>query len=336
MSFKSRQIELVSRPHGWPDPTNFRIAETEVRDPGDGQIVVRNLIMSVDPYMRGRMNAAKSYVAPYAIDEPLEGDAIGEVVASQAADLSEGDIVLHSAGWREYALIDAGSAEKVSADEAPLGAYLGVLGMPGMTAYLGLYKVAEFRAGDTVWVSGAAGAVGQIAGQLAKIGGAARVVGSAGSAAKVALLTERFGFDAAFDYHEGSLKDQVAEAAPDGLDVYFDNVGGEHLEAAIGAANLHARFALCGASSAYNLTTAPPGPRNMTMILSKRLRLQGFLVYDHEAVRKEFIETVAPLVGGGRLVWDETTFDGLENAPEALLAMLTGKTTGKTLVRLAN
>ncbi|MFD2421711.1 NADP-dependent oxidoreductase [Amycolatopsis pigmentata] len=337
MSYRSRQIELASRPSGWPEPSNFRLAETEVPDPGEGRLVVRNLLMSVDPYMRGRMNEVKTYIEPYALGAPLEGGAIGEVVASRAAGLSKGDIVLHSAGWREYALLDAGSVEKVSADEAPLGAYLGVLGMTGMTAYVGVHKVAEVRAGDTVWVSGAAGAVGQIAGQLAKIGGAAQVIGSAGSAEKVALLTERLGFDAAFDYHEGRLKDQVAKAAPDGLDVYFDNVGGEHLEAAIGAANLHARFALCGASSTYNLPTASqPAPRNLVMVLQKRLRLQGLLVFDHEAIRDEFIATVAPLVRSGRLVYDETIFEGLENAPEALLAILTGKTTGKALVRIAH
>lgn len=336
MSYRSRQIELASRPSGWPELSNFRLGETEVPEPGQGQIVVRNLVMSVDPYMRGRMNEVKTYIEPYTLGAALEGGAIGEVVASEAAGLSKGDIVLHSAGWREYALLDAGTVEKVPADEAPLGAYLGVLGMPGLTAYVGVHKVAEVRAGDTVWVSGAAGAVGQVAGQLAKIGGA-RVIGSAGSAEKVALLTERLGFDTAFDYHEGRLKDQVAKAAPDGLDVYFDNVGGEHLEAAIGAANLHARFALCGASSTYNLPSASqPAPRNLVMVLQKRLKLQGLLVFDYEDIRDEFIATVTPLVNSGRLVYDETVFEGLENAPEALLAILDGKTTGKALVRIAS
>src|SRR5262245_49675483 len=230
MPYTSREIRLASRPApGEPQPSDFQLAETEVADPADGEFVVRNLFMSVDPYMRGRMGDRPSYVPPYALNEPLDGGAVGEVVASNHKRFAVGDVVLHQAGWREYALLGRG-ARKVSTEGISPSAYLGVLGMPGLTAYVGLLDIGALQEGDVVFVSGAAGAVGSVAGQIAKLRGHT-VIGSAGSADKVAHLVDELGFGHAFDYHDG-VREQLRAAAPDGIDVYFDNVGGEHLEAA--------------------------------------------------------------------------------------------------------
>src|SRR4051794_18659955 len=253
----AQEIQLAARPHGEPKPTDFRVAEASVPDkPGAGEVLVRNLWMSVDPYMRGRMNDVKSYVPPFQLDAALDGGAVGEVVAAgeEVEGVAEGDIVLHGLGWREHALVPGKHARKVDTQIAPPQAYLSVLGMPGLTAYAGLIEVAGLREDDVVFVSGAAGAVGSIAGQIAKLRGHV-VIGSAGSPEKVAYVTDELGFDAAFDYHDGPVADRLAEAAPDGIDVYFDNVGGEHLEAAIGALNLNGRVAMCGAISNYNATS---------------------------------------------------------------------------------
>src|SRR4051794_25581809 len=228
MPYTSKEIRLAARPSaGEPQPSDFQLAETEVADPGEGELVVRNLFMSVDPYMRGRMNDVPSYVPPYELGKPLDGGAVGEVVASNHKRFAVGDIVTHQLGWREYALIGRG-AQKVDTDGISPSAYLGVLGMPGLTAYVGLLDIAGLNDGDVVFVSGAAGAVGSGAGQIAKLRGHT-VIGSAGSAEKVAWLKE-LGFDAAFNYHDGPVKEQLKAAAPDGIDVYFDNVGGDHLE----------------------------------------------------------------------------------------------------------
>src|SRR5215212_6399642 len=255
MPFTSREIRLAARPVGEPEPSDFELAETEVADPADGELVVRNTFMSVDPYMRGRMSDAKSYAAPFEVGAVMYGGAVGEVVASHADGFEPGDVVLHQLGWREYATVPAQQAQKVDATRVPASAYLGVLGMPGLTAYVGLLDVAGLKDGDVVFVSGAAGAVGSLAGQIAKLRGHT-VVGSAGSAEKVQYLTS-IGFDHAFDYHDG-VREQLKVAAPDGIDVYFDNVGGDHLEAALGALRQGGRAALCGAISVYNATEAPP------------------------------------------------------------------------------
>ncbi|MBB5115222.1 NADP-dependent oxidoreductase [Micromonospora echinospora] len=329
----NREIHLVSRPDGWPTPENFRLVTTEVPTPGPGQVVVRNRFMSVDPYMRGRMNDVKSYVPPFALDAPLDGGAIGEVVAGEAGGVKPGDVVLHGLGWREYALVDARGARKVDPDLAPVTAYLGVLGMTGLTAYAGLLDVAAMKPGETVFVSGAAGAVGSMVGQIAKLRGAGRVIGSAGSRAKVERLTA-LGFDAAFDYHDGPVSKQLRAAAPDGVDVYFDNVGGDHLEAAIGAMNLHGRAAICGMIAQYNATEPPAAPRNLALVIGKRLTLRGFLVSDHGHLREQFVQEVAGWLREGRLSYDETVIDGIEQAPEAFLGLLRGENLGKMLVRL--
>ncbi|MEH0820399.1 NADP-dependent oxidoreductase [Micromonospora sp. CPCC 205554] len=329
----NREIHLVSRPDGWPTPENFRLVTTEVPTPGPGQVVVRNRFMSVDPYMRGRMNDVKSYVPPFALDAPLDGGAIGEVVAGEAGGVKPGDTVLHGLGWREYALVDAKGVRKVDPGLAPVTAYLGVLGMTGLTAYAGLLDVAAMRPGETVFVSGAAGAVGSMVGQIAKLRGAGRVIGSAGSPAKVERLTA-LGFDAAFDYHDGPVYKQLRAAAPDGVDVYFDNVGGDHLEAAIGAMNLHGRAAICGMIAQYNATEPPAAPRNLALVIGKRLTLRGFLVGDHGHLREQFVQEVAGWLREGRLSYDETIVDGIEQAPEAFLGLLRGENLGKMLVRL--
>ncbi|WP_430496536.1 NADP-dependent oxidoreductase [Micromonospora trifolii] len=328
----NREIHLASRPQGWPTEDTFRLVETEVPTPGPGQIVVRNQYMSVDPYMRGRMNDVKSYVPPFALDAPLDGAAIGEVVASEAADIAVGTTALHGLGWREYALLDAAAARPVDPSIASVSAYLSVLGMTGLTAYAGLLEVAAMKPGETVFVSAAAGAVGSLVGQIAKLKGAGRVIGSAGSPAKVERL-RALGFDAAFDYHDG-VRESLRAAAPDGIDVYFDNVGGDHLEAAISAMNLHGRAAICGMIAQYNATEPPAAPRNLALVIGKRLTLRGFLVNDHNDVRAAFVRDVAGWLRDGTLSYDETIVDGIENAPAAFLGLLRGDNLGKMLVRV--
>jgi NADPH-dependent curcumin reductase CurA len=331
---RGREIRLAARPTGAPTPDNFELADVDVPAPADGEIVVRNLVMSVDPYMRGRMDDVKSYVPPYRLGAPLEGGAVGEVVASGDPDLAVGDTVLHNLGWRDYAVVPKGGARRVDPKAAPsLSTYLGVLGMPGLTAYVGLLDIAAMQPGETVFVSGAAGAVGSIVGQIAKARGAARVVGSAGSAAKVERLRE-LGFDAAFDYHDGPVRHRLKEAAPDGIDVYFDNVGGEQLEAAIGAMRQYGRIALCGAISQYNEATG--GIRNLGLAVGKRLTLRGYIILDHGQRMKEFVPEMAGWLREGRVRYDETIVDGLENAPGAFIGMLAGQNTGKMIVRLAD
>ncbi|MGW4378654.1 NADP-dependent oxidoreductase [Kitasatospora sp. NPDC004531] len=329
-----REWHLAARPQGWPVASDFALVEAPVRQPGPGEIVVRNAYLSVDPYMRGRMNDQESYVPPFALGEPMDGGAVGRVVASNAEGFEAGDAVLHGLGWREYATVNAAHAVKVDPELAPLSAYLGVLGMPGLTAYAGLLEVASFRAGDVVFVSGAAGAVGSLVGQIARLKGAARVVGSAGSAEKVATLVDGYGFDAAFNYKDGPVAELLAKAAPEGIDVYFDNVGGDHLEAAIGALRVHGRATLCGAIAQYNATSAPTGPRNLALAIGKRLRLQGMLVSDHGALRGQFLEEVGGWLRDGSLRYDETVVEGVENTAEAFIGMLRGVNTGKMVVQV--
>jgi len=333
VSVLSTEVRLAARPHGWPTAETFEIARTELGDPGPGSLLVRNRVMSVDPYMRGRMDDRKSYVAPYQVGHALEGGAVGEVVESGDEAFKPGDTVLHGHGWREYALVDARSVAKVDPSVAPLSAYLGVLGMPGLTAYAGLLRTAEFKPGDVVFVSSAAGAVGQVVGQLARHKGAAKVIGSAGSAAKVAYLKDELGFDEAFDYHDGPVREQLQRAAPDGIDVYFDNVGGEHLEAAIAALRPYGRVALCGAISQYNVAGA--GIRNLSLAIGKRLTLRGYIVSDHNRQMPEFLTEMGGWLREGKVRYDETVVDGLENAPAAFMGMLAGENTGKMIVRLA-
>jgi NADPH-dependent curcumin reductase CurA len=334
MATMNREIRLASRPHGEPQPTDFELAETPMPEPAEGELLVRNLYMSVDPYMRGRMSDAPSYAAPYEVGKVMHGGAVGEVVASRSDAVREGDVVVHAAGWREHAVIKAEHARAVDTGAVPAFRYLGVLGMTGLTAYVGLLDIAALRDGDVVFVSGAAGAVGSMAGQIAKLRGHT-VIGSAGSPGKVAHLLDDLGFDAAFDYHDGPVYKRLREAAPDGIDLYFDNVGGEHLEAAIGAFRTHGRAALCGAISTYNATEAPPGPRNMSNLVGKRLTLRGYIITDHFDRQADFEAEVGAWVRDGRIVCRETIVEGgIEAAPQAFIDLLRGANTGKMLVKL--
>ncbi|BCL30886.1 NADP-dependent oxidoreductase [Streptomyces aurantiacus] len=330
----NREWHLVSRPVGWPKPEDFALVEAELKQPGPDQVLVRNKHLSVDPYMRGRMSAAKSYVAPFELGKVMQGGAVGEVVASNAEGIAVGDHVLHFFGWREYAVVDAKNAVKVDPEAAPLTTYLGVLGMTGLTAYAGLLRTAAFKEGDSVFVSGAAGAVGSQVGQLARLKGASRVIGSAGSDEKVQLLVEEYGFDAAFNYKDGQVSEQLRKAAPDGVDVYFDNVGGDHLEAAIGSLNLRGRIAICGMISVYNNTEPAPGPKNLGRLIATRGRIEGFLVGDHYDLQPQFVEEVGPWVASGELKYRETVVEGIENNLEAFLGVLRGDNTGKMIVTL--
>jgi NADPH-dependent curcumin reductase CurA len=329
---RSREIRLAARPRGMPAPGDFELAEVELPDPVDGQILVRNAFVSVDPYMRGRMNDVRSYVPPFAIGEPLTGGAVGQVVASGAEEWPEGAWVVHDQGWREAALLEGARVHAVDPSSAPLSTALGVLGMPGLTAFVGVVDIGQVEEGDVVFVSGAAGAVGSLAGQLARLRGA-RVIGSAGRAAKTAWLDE-LGFDATFDYQETPPRKALRELAPEGIDVYFDNVGGATLEAAIAALNRNGRIVACGSIAGYNATEPQPGPRNMFMVVTKRLRMQGFIVFDHFDRWGAFREEVAPLVADGTIRYRETVVDGIDRAPEAFLALFAGDNVGKMLVRV--
>jgi len=329
-----RQIVLASRPSGWPTEDNFALTEAGRPELTDGQVRVRNLFMSVDPYMRGRMNDTKSYVPPFQLGEPLQGGAIGSVVETRSPDLAVGDLVLHMLGWRDEAVLPARHAQKIAdvAGQSP-SAYLGVLGMPALTAYVGLLDIAALMPGDVVFVSGAAGAVGSMVGQIAKLKGAARVIGTAGSEEKVSWLRE-IGFDAAFNYKAAPVFGQLREAAPGGIDVYFDNVGGDHLEASLAVLNTHGRVAMCGAIAHYNATELPAGPHNLGLVIGKRLTLRGFIVSDHQDRLPAMIADVSGWLRDGKLFHTETVVDGLDQAPSAFINLLRGHNTGKMIVRL--
>ncbi len=329
-----REVRLASRPNGWPTHDNFEVATVEPPALADGELRVRNTFLSVDPYMRGRMNDGPSYADPFKVGEVMYGGAVGVVEESRSDTHAVGDAVAHQMGWREVATGPARAFAKIDTDLAPASAYLGTLGMPGLTAYAGLLDIAAMVPGDTVFVSGAAGAVGSLVGQIAQLREAKRVIGSAGSADKVAWLTDELGFDAAFNYKDGPVAQQLAAAAPEGIDVYFDNVGGEHLEAAIGAMNLNGRIALCGAISMYNATEPPPGPRNLALMVGNRLNMRGFIVIDHTDRQPAFIAEVAGALRDGRVRYRETFVDGIDNMPEAFIGMLRGDNTGKMVVRL--
>lgn len=331
----STQIQLVARPTGWPTHDDFRTVQVDLPDLAPGQVRVRNDFVSVDPYMRGRMNDVKSYTPPFALGETMTGGAVGRVESSTAEGFAVGDVVLHQLGWRDVAQGDAAAFRVVpEIPGVPLSAYLGILGMTGLTAYVGLLEIAGLREGDTVFVSGAAGAVGTAAGQIARLKGAGRVVGSAGTPEKVALLTERYGYDAAFSYKDGPVADQLAVAAPEGIDLYFDNVGGDHLEAALGAFNDFGRAALCGAISQYNETEPTPGPRNMSNMVTRSLMLRGFTIGHHLEHFPAFSRDMGAWLQAGDVVFDETVVDGIENSVDAFLDLMRGANTGKMVVRV--
>lgn len=330
----SREVRLAARPTGWPTTENFNVATVDLPELQDGEVLVRNAVMSVDPYMRGRMDDRPSYVPPFQVGAALEGGAVGEVVVSKSDNVATGTQVLHGFGWREYAVLPAKRVQPIDTAVAPASAYLGVLGMPGFTAYVGLTEIAAMKEGDAVFVSGAAGAVGSLVGQIARRRGASRVIGSAGSADKVRHLVDDLGFDAAFNYKDGNVGKQLREAAHDGIDVYFDNVGGDHLEAAIGSLNTFGRVAVCGMISQYNATEATPAPRNLALLITKRLSIRGFIVSDNNALQPAFLDEVGPWVRDGSLITEETFVDGgVDAAPQAFIDLMRGANTGKMLVR---
>jgi NADPH-dependent curcumin reductase CurA len=332
MEGTAREIRLVARPRGFPDEDLFELTETGIPDPGDGQLLVRNAYFSVDPYMRPRMNDVRSYVAPFTLGEAMTGGAVGRVASSRNARFAEGDWVVHGLGWREWALSDGSGMRKLDPAGAPVSLSLGVLGMPGFTAYYGLFELGQPKEGETVFVSGAAGAVGSAAGQMAKITGC-RVLGCAGSEEKIAWLRE-LGFDEPFDYRERVTHEALRALAPDGIDVYFDNVGGDTLEAAIGALRPHGRVVACGSISRYNDVEAAPGPRNMFMVVTKRLSIRGYIISDHYDRFPEFFAQAQEWVRDGRLQYRETVIEGIENAPRAFLDLFRGENIGKMLVKV--
>jgi NADPH-dependent curcumin reductase CurA len=290
--------------------------------------------MSVDPYMRGRMYDRKSYAASFSVGEPLTGGCVGRVVASESGAFAVGDHVHSYLGWREFALAQEEDLSKIDPEIAPIQAYLGVMGMPGMTAYVGLLDIGKPIPGETVFVSAAAGAVGSLVCQIAKLKGC-RVVGSAGSGEKVAWLLEQAGVDAAINYKTvADLKEAVGHHCPDGVDIYFENVGGEHLEAALANMNQFGRIPVCGMISQYNLAEGQPGPRNLALIIGKRLTLRGFIVSDHRDRSSQFKADMRAWIQGGVVRWEETVFEGLEAAPEAFIGLFEGLNMGKMLVKL--
>ena len=332
---QNRQVRLASRPSGWVTDDNFTLTNEAVPEPGDGQLVIRNIYMSVDPYMRGRMNDTKSYVPPFKVGEVLQAGVVGQVFASKHAEFAEGDHVVGMLGWENYSVTDGKNIRKIEAGGAPLSWHLGILGMPGMTAYVGLHTIAEVQAGENVFVSAASGAVGQIAGQIAKLHGC-RVSGCAGSDDKIAIMKEEFGYDAAFNYRNSkSMPASVAEVCPEGIDVNFENVGGEIFEAALWNMRDFGRIALCGMISNYNDEKMQPGPRGMAIVTVRRLRIQGFIVTDHPEVCKEYVARAVKWIDEGKLKYRETIAEGIENAPSAFINMLKGENTGKQIVQLA-
>jgi NADPH-dependent curcumin reductase CurA len=334
MSLVSREIRLAARPVGMPDESSFELVEVRVPDPGRGELLVRNVYMSVDPYMRGRMNDVKSYAAPFQIGEPLTGAAVGQVLRSNHPGFDEGEFVLSESGWRECFLSQGQNLRKIDAKLAPVSAYLGVLGMPGLSAYAGLLEIGKPKEGETVFVSGAAGAVGSLAGQIAKIRGC-HAIGSTGSDSKVGFLRDELGFDGAFNYRTTPPRAALRELAPRGIDIYFDNVGGEQLEAAISAMRPFGRIPVCGMISMYNATEPPSGPKNLILVVGKRITIRGFLVGDHLDRYSDFVRDVSAWLREGRILGKETVVEGIESAPAAFLGMLGGENVGKMLVRLA-
>ncbi|MBN9234552.1 MULTISPECIES: NADP-dependent oxidoreductase [Phyllobacteriaceae] len=335
MSVVAREILLNSRPAGTPTLDTFRKAERRLPAPGEGQLLVRTLWMSVDPYMRGRMRDQPSYIAPFQVGEPLEGSAVGVVEESRAEGFAKGDVVSHFAGWRDHAVIDAAGVTKVDLDAAPAEAWLGPLGVPGFTAYIGLERIGGLKAGETVFVSAAAGAVGSMAVQIAKAKGA-RVIASVGSAEKAAWLRE-LGADAVVNYKTATdLTAALREAAPEGIDVYFDNVGGNHLDAALAVAKNSARVVISGMIAGYNEEQPAEVMHNLASIIVKRLSLRGFIVLDHYDLYPQFSAAMIGWLKDGKVTSRDTVHEGLDNAPKAFLGLFSGDNTGKMLVRLAD
>jgi len=316
-----------------PSENDFELAEVLIPEINEGQMLVQNVYMSVDPYMRGRMGERESYIAPFELGKPLEGGAVGQVIESRGVHFQEGDYVLSNMGWREFFATDGSDLVRIDPVVAPVQNYLGILGMPGLTAYIGLQDVGKPKEGETVFVSTAAGAVGSLVCQIAKIKGC-RVVGSTGSEEKITWLTKEAGIDAALNYKTSeNLTEDLRRLCPEGIDIYFDNVGGTHLEAAIELMNNHGRIVLCGMISIYNATRPPRAPRNLISAIPKRLTLKGYIVHDHRDRLPDFTQDMSRWIKEGRIKWKETIVQGIEHATEAFLGLFSGESFGKMLVR---
>jgi NADPH-dependent curcumin reductase len=329
----NRQILLKSRPDGAPGLDNFEMMRSPVPEPGDGEVLMRTRYLSLDPYMRGRMSAAKSYAKPVEVGEPMVGGTVGEIVASRNAKFAVGDIVTGYGGWQDYALSGGVGLRKLDPAAAPVTTALGVLGMPGMTAYTGLLEIGQPKPGETVAVAAASGAVGSVVGQIAKIKGC-RAVGIAGGPDKCRYVVQELGFDACLDHRAADFARRLEAACPAGIDVYFENVGGAVQKAAWPLLNDFARVPVCGLIAQYNAATPMPGP-DMFSVLRKRLTLRGFIVWDFAAKQADFLRDAGEWVRSGRLKYREDMVEGLENAPAAFLGMLQGKNFGKLLVKVA-
>ena len=330
----SREIRLKSRPVGIPKESDFEMVEVPVPDLGENQLLVKNLYMSVDPYMRGRMTALRSYIPPFEIGQTLEGGSVGEVLESNNDQFKPGDIVVSFLGWREHFVSGGADLTKIDPGNVPVQAYLGTLGMPGLTAYCGLIEIGKPAKGETVFVSAASGAVGSIVSQIAKIKGC-RVVGSAGSDEKVTWLKEEAGADEAFNYKTaGDLVETVGRLNPGGIDVYYENVGGRHLEAALEHMNTYGRLVMCGMIDQYNATEPPVGPTNLGYVISKQLRMQGFIVMDYMDRMPQFYANMGKWITEGKIKWKETVMESIEKAPAAFIGLFEGKNFGKMVVKL--
>jgi NADPH-dependent curcumin reductase CurA len=333
MSHRSRELRLRARPEALPSGEHFELVEVDVPEPGEGEVLVRNEWMSVDPYMRGRMREGPSYAEPWAVGEAMQGGAVGRVIASGDAAFAGGDLVASNLGWRELALAPREAFMRLDPDVERVSDYLGALGMPGHTAYVGLLDLGQPQAGETVFVSAAAGAVGSVVGQIAKLRGC-RVVGSAGSEEKVAWLRDDLGFDAAINYRTTDLEAGLAEHAPEGVDIYFDNVGHDHLQAALNHLNMHGRVVACGSIAGYNEAEPRPGPNNLGNIVRQRLTIRGFIVSDHADRREAFLADMRRWLAEGEVRSRQTVVEGLERAPEAFLGLFDGTNIGKMVVRI--
>lgn len=334
----NRQILLAARPDGPPKESDFKLVETPVPEPGVGEVVTRTIYLSLDPYMRGRMNAAKSYATPVAIGEVMTGGAVGQVVASNNPEFTEGEIVFGQTGWQDYALSNGKGLRKLDAAQAPISTALGVLGMPGMTAYTGLHNIGQPKDGETLVVAAASGAVGSAVGQIGKIKGC-RVIGVAGSPEKCRFVVDEFGFDDCLDHRDPDFAKRLADACPDGVDIYWENVGGAVFEAVLPLFNFFARVPVCGLIAQYNATGLPEGPNKipllMRSVLTNRLRIQGFIVWDFARQEAEFREVMGGWVREGRIKYREDFVDGLETAPKALMGLLRGENFGKLIIRIS-
>jgi len=332
----SKEISLTEYPYGMPTENNFKLVQVHIPEPTkEGEFLVRNIWMSVDPYMRGRMReGSNSYIPPFKLGQPLEGACVGQIITSNNNQFTVGEYVLGMLGWREYWLSNGSDVIKVNPKIAPIQSFLGTFGMTGLTAYVGLLKIGELKEDDTVFVSAASGAVGSVACQIAKTKGC-HVIGSAGSEEKVKWLVDQAGIDNAFNYKEvNDISEHLRKVCPDKIDIYFDNVGGKHLEAALDNMKTFGRIVLCGMISQYNSRSPLPGPSNLMLAITNRLKLQGFIVRDHYNMLNEFHAAMAKWIGQGNIKWKETVSEGIENAPKAFLGLFKGENFGKMLVKI--